>query len=266
MWKSENTFAFFFWVGEVKLYLVPTICYPVIGYLSWKAKKTNDRAPQKMENGTQQIAGNHKGEEEGRRGLFVQNEVKDTETQVRRIVVETGNHSRSLTGAGETDEGNQGTQGGNFQKQNSFTGFVSILMWSDSLKREKMQIWCIFVANYTSFVGRLRCRKHTVTINIIKCRRGRGYKLIIKPVVALATYNFLLGFVTFFFHWWGRGIFRSPPHWSTPICCWCYQPCLLCLMGKAERLLTHLRKMTNAVFAASQLIQQVCFHLPVFAY
>lgn len=49
----------------------------------------------------------------------MQNEVKDTETQVRHIVVErvgVGDHYRSLTGAGETDEGNQGTQGGNFQK------------------------------------------------------------------------------------------------------------------------------------------------------
>lgn len=76
-----------------------------------------------MGNGTQQIAGNHEGEEEGRRGLFVQNEVKDAETQVRHIVVETGNHGGSLPGAGETDEGNPGTQGGN-----SFTSLVSVLM------------------------------------------------------------------------------------------------------------------------------------------
>lgn len=33
-----------------------------------------------------------------------EDEAKDTETQVRHIVVETGNHYRSLTGAGETDE------------------------------------------------------------------------------------------------------------------------------------------------------------------
>lgn len=80
-----------------------------------------------MENRTQQIAGNHEGEEEGRRGLFVQIEVNDTETQVRHNVVDTGKTPVIDTGV-KREQGDRGTQGGNFQKQNSFTSLVSVLV------------------------------------------------------------------------------------------------------------------------------------------
>lgn len=119
------------------------------------------------------------------------------------------------------------------------------------------------MANYAALFDRLRCWKHTVTINVTKCRRCRGCKLIIKPVVALATYNFVLGFVMFFFideFEEYLDLLLTGRHLSVLVAT---SHVCRALWGNH---LTHLRKMTNPVFAASQLIQQVCFHLPVFAY
>lgn len=62
----------------------------------------------------------------------------------------------------------------------------------------------------------------------------------------------------YFFRAWERGIFWRL-HRVTHICCCCYQPWLLCIMGKTERAASGVQ-----CFATSQItVQQMCFYLPI---